>query len=314
LRDRDRRAKRLIPNEMRMSDDERPILILGSSGQVGWELQRALAPLGRVVAVDRAGRVDALADLSDVTRLRTLLDQLAPRLIVNAAAYTDVEKAEIEEPLALRINAEAPQVLGRWSEEHGVPIVHYSTDYVFDGTKGEAYVESDTPNPLNAYGRTKLAGDQALLDSGAQAIVFRVSWVYGMRGRNFLRTMQRLLAERDEVQVVDDQIGVPTWCRMIAEATAQVSGQLLRRELDASTARGVYHLQPAGETSWYGFASAICDLSDYDCRVQPVATKDYPSSVQRPAYSRLNCDKAKETLGLELPDWHASLVACVDAS
>jgi dTDP-4-dehydrorhamnose reductase len=295
-----------------MSDTDPPILILGSSGQVGWELQRTLSPLGRIVAVDRMGRVDALADLSDVTRLRLLLDQLEPRLVVNAAAYTDVEKSESEEDLAHRINAEAPQVLGRWSAENRVPVIHYSTDYVFDGTKGEPYVESDTPNPLNAYGRTKLAGDQALLDGDALAIVLRVSWVYGNRGRNFLRTMQRLLAERDDIQVVDDQVGAPSWCRTIAEATAQVSGQLLRGQLDAAAVRGVYHMTPSGETSWYGFASAICDLGGFGCRIQPVATKDYPSNVQRPAYSALDCTKAKEVLGLQMPDWHDALKACLD--
>lgn len=295
-----------------MSDNERPLLILGSSGQVGWELQRTLAPLGKIVAVDRAGRVDALADLSDLTRLRVLLDRLAPRLVVNAAAYTDVEKSETEEELAHRINAEAPRVLGRWSAEHDVPVIHYSTDYVFDGTKGTPYVETDTPNPLNAYGRTKLAGDQGLLDGDALAIVLRVSWVYGMRGRNFLRTMQRLLAERDEVQVVDDQIGAPSWCRTIAESTAQIAGQLLRGERKAADLRGLYHMTPAGETSWYGFASAIAEHGGFDCRVEPVSTKDYPSSVQRPAYSVLDCTKARDVLGLEMPDWLAQLQACID--
>ncbi len=295
-----------------MSETDRPILILGSSGQVGWELQRALSPLGPLVNVDRAGRVDALCDLSDVSRVRLLLDRLAPRLVVNAAAYTDVEKSETEEALAFRVNAELPRVLGRWSAEHRVPVIHYSTDYVFDGTKGEPYVETDTPNPVNAYGRTKLAGDQALLDGDALGFVLRVSWVYGLRGRNFLRTMQRLLAERDEIQVVDDQIGAPSWCRTIAEATAQVCGQLLRAELDPAVARGLYHMTPAGETSWYGFAAAICELGGYGCRIQPVATRDYPSSVQRPTYSALDCTKAKQVLGLVLPDWLAALQACLD--
>lgn len=294
-----------------MSDNERPILILGSSGQVGWELQRTLAPLGPVVSVDRQGRVDALADLSDLARLRVLLEGLEPRLVVNAAAYTDVEKAETEEDLAHRINAEAPQVLGRWAAEHQVPIIHYSTDYVFDGTKGTPYAETDTPSPLNAYGRSKLAGDQALLDGGANAFILRVSWVYGQRGRNFLRTMQRLLAERDEVQVVNDQFGVPSWCRIIAEATAQVVGQLDRGTLDASAARGLYHLTPAGRTTWYDFAAAICEQGDFDCKVQPVATRDYPSNVERPAESLLDCSKAEERLGLALPDWRDSLIACL---
>lgn len=297
-----------------MNDSASPILILGSNGQVGWELRRTLAPLGPLVSVDREGRVDALADLSDTSRLRLLLERLTPRLVVNAAAYTDVERAETEEELAHRINADLPKCLGRWAAEQQVPVIHYSTDYVFDGTQTQPYTESDPVNPLNAYGRTKLAGDQALLDSGAAAVVLRVSWIYGRRGRNFLRTMQRLLEEREEVQVVDDQVGVPTWCRVVAEATAQVAGQLLRGNIDAAEARGLYHLSPAGQTSWYGFAKAICELAGYQCQVQPMPTRDYPSSVQRPANSLLNCDKALERFGVALPDWRASLLDCLESA
>lgn len=297
-----------------MSETQRPVLILGSNGQVGWELRRALAPLGPLLAVDREGRVDALADLSDIKRLRMLLERLQPRLVVNAAAYTDVERADAEEDLAHRINAEAPKCLGRWAAEQGVPVVHYSTDYVFDGSKPAPYLETDPVNPVNAYGRSKLAGDQALLDSGAPALILRVSWIYGNRGRNFLRTMQRLLAERDEVQVVDDQIGVPTWCRPIAEATAQVVGQVLRGQVDAAAARGVYNLTPAGQTSWHGFAQAICEMGGYSCQVQPVSTRDYPSKVARPASSLLDCSKVQERFGLVLPDWRASLLDCLESA
>lgn len=296
-----------------MSENPRPILILGSNGQVGWELRRALAPLGPLLAVDREGRVDALADLSDTKRLRMLLEHLAPRLVVNAAAYTDVERADSEEEVAHRINAELPKCLGRWAAEQRVPVIHYSTDYVFDGTKSAPYVETDPVNPINAYGRTKLGGDQALLDAGAPAVILRVSWIYGNRGRNFLRTMQRLLAEREEVQVVDDQVGVPSWCRHVAEATAQVAGQLLRGQVDAAEARGVYNLTPAGQTSWYGFARAICELSGYNCQVQPVATRDYPSAVQRPANSLLDCGRVQERFGLALPDWRTALLDCLES-
>jgi len=297
-----------------MRDSDRPQLVLGSNGQVGWELRRTLTPLGSVVAVDREGRVNALADLSDLDRLHLLLDKLNPRIVVNAAGFTDVERAEIEEDFARRINAEAPAVIGQWAAEHKVPVVHYSTDYVYDGSKQEPYTEHDAPNPLNAYGRTKLAGDDALLATGADVVILRANWLYGTRGRNFLRSMQELLTERDEVQVIDDQIGAPVWSRAIAEATGQVIGQILRGQIDIAALRGVYHLASEGATSWHGFAQALCDLGEYDCKVQPVSTADYPSSVNRPLNSRLDCSKAKEQFGISLPDWRSLLLDCLEES
>ena len=297
-----------------MSDSRRPMLILGSHGQVGWELRRTLAPLGAVVAVDRVGRVDALADLSDLDRLRHLLDQLQPGVIVNAAAYTDVDRADNEEDLAYRINVEAPAVLGEWATDARVPIVHYSTDYVFDGTKATPYVETDVPNPLNAYGRTKLGGDNALMDSGADVVILRGNWMYGNRGDNFLLTMRRLLAERDEVQVIDDQLAAPAWCRPIAEASAQVIGQLLRGTVNVTEARGIYHLTPGGETSWYGYAQTVCEIGEYSCRVQPVPTADYPSTIRRPLNSRLDCSKIEQRFGIRLPDWRSLLIDCLECS
>ena len=297
-----------------MRDSDRPQLILGSNGQLGWELRRTLAPLGSVVAVDREGRVDALADLADLDRLHLLLDKLNPRIVVNAAGFTDVERAENEEDFARRINAEAPAVIGQWAVDHQVPVVHYSTDYVYDGSKQEPYTEHDAPNPLNAYGRTKLAGDDALLATGADVVILRANWLYATRGRNFLRSMQELLVERDEVQVIDDQIGAPVWSRAIAEATSQVIGQILRRQIDVAALRGVYHLASEGATSWHGFAQALCELGEYDCKVQPVSTADYPSSVNRPLNSRLDCSKAREYFGISLPDWRTLLLDCLEES
>ncbi len=195
------------------------ILILGAAGQVGWELQRSLMPLGRVVAASRCGRYGPVADLTEIDSLTALLDRESPDLIVNAAAYTAVDKAESEPELAYRINAEAPGAIGRWAKACGCPVIHYSTDYVFDGEKETPYVETDPPNPLGVYGRTKLAGDEALLGSGAEVVILRVSWVYGLRGNNFLRTMQRLMAERDSLRIVDDQFGAPTWSRAVAETS-----------------------------------------------------------------------------------------------
>ncbi len=297
-----------------MRESDRPQLILGSNGQVGWELRRTLAPLGRVIAVDREGRVDALTDLADLDRLRLLLDKLNPGIVVNAAAYTDVERAENEEDLALRINAEAPAVIGQWAAQHGAPVVHYSTDYVYDGSKQALYAEDEPPNPLNAYGRTKLAGDNALLASGADVVILRASWLYGTRRPNFLHAMQELLAERDEVQVIDDQIGAPVWCRALAEATAQIVGQVLRGQADLAAQRGVYHLTAGGATSWYGFAQALCELREYNCKVQPVSTAGYPSAVNRPLNSRLDCSKAEAQFGIRLPDWRTSLMDCLEES
>ena len=284
------------------------ILLLGGSGQVGWELRRTLAPLGRLIVAGRAAGVD----LADPDGLRRLLDDVRPGVIVNAAAYTAVDRAEAEEDLAQRVNGLAPGVIGEWAASRHATVLHYSTDYVFDGDKATPYRESDAPNPLNAYGRTKLAGEDALLASGAAALILRVSWVYGRRGGNFLRTMQRLMAERDRLRIVDDQVGAPTWSRMIAEASLAVLAALGGRSGAARECRGVYHLAPSGSTSWYGFAQRIRASGGYACELEPITTAEYPTPARRPRNSRLDAGKLRDTFGLELPSWDEAFALCME--
>lgn len=299
-----------------MARADRPrLLVLGRTGQVGFELERALAPLGEVVALDRER-----ADLARPETLRALVRELSPRAIVNAAAYTAVDKAEQEEALALRVNGEAPGVLAEEASRSGALLVHYSTDYVFDGTKTGAYVESDATAPLNAYGRTKLAGERAIQAAGGAHLIFRTSWVYGARGHNFYLTMRRLLRERSEVRVVADQVGAPTWSRTIAEATAQALAQLLApgAEPAAQAASGIYHLAAAGETSWCGFAAAILALHPppegaVPPRLVPIPTRDYPTPARRPLNSRLDCGKLRARFGVALPGWQDALAQVVQA-
>ncbi len=285
------------------------ILLLGADGQVGWELRRTLAALGVVRAATRNGALPV--DLADLDGLLRTLDAERPDLVVNAAAYTAVDQAEAEPALAHRVNAEAPGLIGEWAARSGALVVHYSTDYVFDGRKAGPYVEDDAPAPLSVYGRTKLAGDEALLGSAADALILRVAWVYGLRGRNFLRTMQRLMVERAHLRVVDDQIGAPTWSRLIAEATALVLGKLLAGAPEAGAVRGVYHLSPTGSTSWHGFADAIRLLGGYGCQIEPIPTAEYPTPAARPANSRLDAGKLRETFSIALPDWRECLELCL---
>jgi dTDP-4-dehydrorhamnose reductase len=295
-----------------MATQDRPrLLVLGRTGQVGTELERALAPLGEVVAVGRER-----ADLARPETLRALARELMPRVIVNAAAYTAVDKAEQEEALALRVNGEAPGVLAEEARRAGALLVHYSTDYVFDGTKTGAYVESDATAPLNAYGRTKLAGERAVQAVGGAHLIFRTSWVYGAHGRNFYLTMRRLLRERSEVRVVADQVGAPTWSRTIAEATAEAVARLLPgADPEAS---GIYHLAAAGETSWFGFAQAILALhpppaGEAPPRLVPIPASEYPLPARRPHNSRLDCGKLRARFGVVLPDWKAALAQVAQA-
>lgn len=285
----------------------RSILLLGANGQVGWELRRTLAPLGRVIPVTRSE-----LDLADLVAVRRFLDAQAPEVIVNAAAYTAVDQVEQEEAAAHCLNAELPALLAAWTADRAVPVVHFSTDYVFDGTRPERYREGDEPNPLNAYGRSKLGGDLALLDGAWAPLVFRVSWVYGARGRNFLLTMLRLMGERASLRIVDDQWGAPTWSRDIAQVAAFAIYRLLREPGFAESAKGLYHLSPAGETSWFGFASAIKEIAGLGCRLEPIPSADYPTPARRPANSRLDSSKLFRTFGLQLPHWRDSLAACME--
>lgn len=273
------------------------ILLLGRNGQVGWELERALAPLGRVMALGRAE-----ADLSSPDALRRAVRDLRPRWIVNAAAYTAVDRAEEEPEAAFAANAAAPGVLAEEAKRAGAVLVHYSTDYVFDGRKGAPYVEDDAPNPLNVYGRSKLEGERAVQAAGCDHLVLRTTWVYGTRGKNFLLTMLRLMAERAEVRVVADQAGAPTWSRMIAGATAAVMVKCA-----AGIPSGVYHLTAGGATTWHGFAQAIRDEAGLAAKVTPISTAEYPTPAVRPAYSVLDNGRLAAAFGVALPDWRASL-------
>ena len=286
------------------------ILLIGKNGQVGWELHRTLAPLAEVVAVDYPE-----INLTDTPSLRQFVAGTRPAVVVNAAAYTAVDKAETETELCRQINAVAPGVLAEAAKKVGALMVHYSTDYVFDGTKTSPYVETDAPNPLGAYGRTKLEGDRAVKASGADHLIFRLCWVYGARGQNFMLTMQRLAREREKLRVVGDQFGCPTWSRMIAETTALALKPVLAGA-DRSAFNGEYHLAASGYTSWCGFASSIIQLmpeAERKCRVvEKITTSEYPTPAKRPAYSVLDCGKLQKTFGLRLPDWEASLRQVLD--
>lgn len=288
------------------------ILLIGATGQVGWELMRTLAPLGEVAAASICGTYGPLVDLADPAALERLIADAEPRLIVNAAAYTAVDKAESEPELARLINADACGVIGGQARRLGAGVLHYSTDFVFAGDGDSPYREEDPTGPLGVYGATKLDGEGQLLDSGAAAVVLRTSWVYGARGQNFLRTMQRLFRERDRVNVVDDQVGAPTWSRMLAEVSAQILARSLTGDLDLDQVRGVYHCSGAGQTSWYGFARAVWEAGVYSAKLAPIPSSAYPTPARRPAYSVLDNQRFQETFGLTLPDWQHSLAQCLD--
>jgi dTDP-4-dehydrorhamnose reductase len=285
------------------------ILLTGRNGQVGWELQRALLPLGEVVALDRGGM-----DLSSPDSIRTAIRGAKPEIIVNAAAYTMVDKAESERDLAMRINGVAPGIMAEEAKRNGALLVHYSTDYVFDGTKPGPYLEDDAPNPVSSYGRSKLAGEEAIRATRVPHLILRTSWVYAARGNNFVRTMLRLARERSELRIVDDQSGAPTWARFLAEATAQVLGA------NGGTARdnsGLYHLTSAGAVSWFGLAEAI--FAEARRRLPgfksptlvPIPTSAYPLPARRPLNSRLDTAKLTAAFGVKPPGWQAMLEQCM---
>lgn len=283
------------------------ILLTGVNGQVGWELRRTLAPLGEVIAADRSE-----LDLADTAGIRPRVAAIAPDLIVNPAAYTAVDRAESEPDLAYAINAAAPGELAAC----GVPLVHFSTDYVFDGRKTGAYTEADTPNPLGVYGASKLAGELAVARAGVPHLILRTAWVYGLRGRNFLLTMQRLARERESLSVVDDQVGAPTWSRLVAEATALVIARWLARCNPAANS-GVYHLTCGGSTSWHGFTAAIlARMAAHGetglARLTAIPSSGYPTPAARPANSRLDCTRLADTFGVRLPPWDAALALCLE--
>jgi dTDP-4-dehydrorhamnose reductase len=289
------------------------ILIFGRIGQVGWELRHKLACLGQVSTVEYPE-----VDFTNPDSIRSAVRAVEPAVIVNAAAYTAVDKAESELQLATAINATGPGVLAEEAKRLGGLLVHYSTDYVFDGSKLTPWVETDAPNPLSAYGRTKLAGDQAIQASGCDHLIFRTSWVYGARGNNFLLTMLRLGKERAELRIVDDQIGSPTSSECIAQATSDVLAQVLAPGATGIQGRsGIYNLTSNGETSWFGFAKAI--LTEAAVRfgsplpnLVPILTANYPTPAKRPANSRLSCQRLEQTFGVSLPHWEQALSLVLD--
>lgn len=291
-----------------MTPTTRNILLTGKNGQVGWELQRTLAPLGNVHAFGSAE-----LDLSDATALRNAVHALRPDIIVNAAAYTAVDKAESEPELAAAINTTAPGILAEEAARLGALLVHYSTDYVFDGSKDSPYLENDATSPLNVYGTTKLAGEEAIRAAGCQYLIFRTSWVYGGRGKNFLLTMLRLAREREELKVVDDQYGAPTWSRAIAEGSALALAALACHPT-TETLLGTYHLTCAGRTTWHGFTEAILDGAPLprQPRLEPIPTSAYPLPAKRPTNSVLSNAKLEQAFGLVLPDWRRALALCLD--
>jgi dTDP-4-dehydrorhamnose reductase len=287
------------------------ILIFGRKGQVGWELRHKLACLGQVSTVEYPE-----VDFSNSDSILSAVRKVEPAVIVNAAAYTAVDKAETELDLATAINATGPSVLAEEARRLGGLLVHYSTDYVFDGSKPSPWIETDAPDPLNAYGRTKLAGDQAIQSSGCDYLIFRTSWVYGARGGNFLLTMLRLAKERAELRIIDDQIGAPTSSECIAQATSDVLSQVLAPGGSGVSGiqgrSGIYNLTSSGETSWFGFAKAI--LTEAATRfgsplpnLVPITTADYPTPAQRPANSRLCCQRLESVFGVSLPPWEQAL-------
>jgi dTDP-4-dehydrorhamnose reductase len=281
------------------------ILIIGKIGQVGWELRRAVAPLGRLVCVDFPE-----IDLTDCGSISKWVFETSPAIIINAAAYTAVDKAESEPERCHQINAAAPGILAEEAKRAGALLVHYSTDYVFDGTKSSPYLETDSPNPLGVYGRSKLAGDQAVQQVDGAHLIFRLCWVYGNRGQNFMLTIMRLAREREKLRIVKDRLGCPTWSRMIAETTALALRKLLISG-DVGSVKGTYHLAASGHTTWHGFAEAIVRLMPEDTKkcktIEPITTPEYPLPARRPAYSVLCCDKLERVFGLKLPHWEESL-------
>jgi len=285
------------------------ILLTGKHGQVGFELQRALAPLGEVCAVDHAG-----CDFVNASALRELVRSIKPDLIVNSAAYTAVDKAESETGLAHAINAVAPGVLGEEAEKLGAWVVHYSTDYVFDGTKPGAYTEQDLTNPLSIYGQTKRDGESALQASGVRHLIFRTSWVVGAHGNNFTKTILRLALERESLNVVADQYGAPTSAALLADVTAQLVRQR-QREGDEHFPFGLYHLVADGETTWCDYARFVVSealaagrpLKLSPDSIRPIPSSEYATSAKRPANSRLDSAKLRRTFGLELPNWQSGV-------
>lgn len=282
----------------------RRILLTGAAGQLGRELKRSLAPLGEVIACDRT-----TLDLADADAIRTICRATKPDLIVNAAAYTAVDKAEADPAAAFAINATAPALLAEEAKSLQARLIHFSTDYVFDGSGYEGWSEASATAPLSVYGQSKRDGERAIQASGCQALILRTSWVFGLHGANFMKTMLRLGKERDELSVIDDQYGAPTWTRHLADATALLAAR--------PEAQGLYHLANAGETTWAGYAEAIfaeavkLGVISNAPTVRRISTADYPLPAKRPNNSRLDCSRMQREHGIQLPDWRIALTDCL---
>ncbi len=282
------------------------ILVLGRSGQVGTALTQSLQGLGELIALDRAQ-----LDLTNPDAIRTTLREIQPQILINAAAYTAVDAAESDQAMAFQINAVAPRVMAEESERLGAALIHYSTDYVFDGGKQGAWMEDDATAPLSVYGHSKLAGEQAITDVGGTHLILRTSWVYGLHGKNFLLTMLKLAESRDSLAIVDDQIGAPTWALTIADATSAIIRDA-GEPAQLAALSGIYHLCAGGHTSWFGFAQAIFSHASVQRKPQlrPITTAEYPTPAQRPHNSILNTDKFRRSFG-DLPTWDDALQTCL---
>ena len=285
------------------------ILLLGKNGQVGWELQRALAPLGELIALDRLGLDDLSGDMSDPEAVFNTVLKIQPDIVVNASAYTAVDLAETEKDLANVVNHLAVKKIAEACQRIQAILIHYSTDYVFSGQGDAAFLESDQIDPVNEYGRTKALGEQAIVESGCEHLIFRTSWVYASKGKNFLKTMLNLAQQREELSIIADQIGAPTSAELIADVTAQAIPQILKDRKKS----GLYHLVASGETSWFGYANYIFEQAKVlgtelkVSKVNSIPTTAYPTPASRPLNSRLSTQKLQQTFELNLPDWKDSV-------
>lgn len=290
------------------------ILLFGKNGQVGWELNRTLQPLGEVVALGREE-----ADFADPESLRSIVSSVNPDIIVNAAAYTAVDRAEQEQELAFRVNSASVDVLAQEAGKTNALFIHYSTDYVFDGTKASSYVEKDTPNPVNVYGQSKLSGEGVVRDSGCDYLIFRTSWVYASRRKNFLRTVLKLAGEQEQISIVADQYGSPTSARLVADVTALCTAQTIRQRSSGGFNSGIYNLTCSGSASWHGFAQEIVELAGAGINlmtnkenVRPIATSEYPVAAARPANTVLAVEKLEQAFSIVMPEWNSTLRLCIE--
>ena len=288
------------------------LLVTGANGQVGCELRQSLAPLGEVIALDRAA-----CDLARPAEVARILRAATPDIIVNAAAYTAVDRAEQEEELATLINGTAVGEIAQAARQLGALLIHYSTDYVFDGRKDAPYAEDDVPSPISAYGRSKLAGERAIAQCGGRYLIVRTSWIYAARGHNFLKTVLRLARERDELRIVDDQIGAPTWARDLAAATAVMTRQARQEIARDDFESGLFHVTGSGATSWFVFAKAVVKQAEQygllarKSKIVPIASSEYPVAATRPKNSRLSGARARHRFQIALPEWEQSLAVCM---